>query len=131
MAQWQGWPLLFGTLVLFGGFMSVIIGMLYKIVPFLVWLHLHHQGRGRLIAPNMKKVLPQGRIDGQALAHLVTFGLLLLAVLWPQWFAYPAGIGLVFANAWLLRNLLSAMTVYRDHLAKLDAVGISGAAKHI
>jgi len=131
VAQWQGWPLLFGTLVLFGGFMSVIIGMLYKIVPFLVWLHLHHQGRGRLIAPNMKKVLPQNRIDGQALAHLLSFGLLLLAVLWPQWFAYPAGIGLVFANAWLLRNLLSAMTVYRDHLAKLDAVGISGAAKHI
>ena len=39
-AEWQGWPLLCGVLLLFGGFMSVIIGMLYKIVPFLIWLHL-------------------------------------------------------------------------------------------
>ena len=29
----------FGVLVLVGGFMAVIVGMLYKIVPFLVWLH--------------------------------------------------------------------------------------------
>jgi hypothetical protein len=30
----QEWPLLCGVLVLSGGFMSVMIGMLYKIVPF-------------------------------------------------------------------------------------------------
>jgi hypothetical protein len=121
-AHWPGWTLLVGTLVLFGGFMSVIIGMLYKIIPFLVWLHLHHQGRGRLIAPNMKKVLAQRQIDAQAIAHVATIGLLLLAVFWPQWFAYPAGLGMVFSNAWLLRNLLLALKVYRAHLAKLDAL---------
>ncbi|MBK7052090.1 MAG: permease [Rhodoferax sp.] len=131
VTQWQGWPLLFGVLVLFGGFMSVIIGMLYKIVPFLVWLHLHHQGRGRLIAPNMKKVLPQNRIDRQAMAHLLSVGLLVLAVFWPQWLAYPAGMGLVLANGWLLHNLLLAMRVYRDHLAKLNAIPVSEAvARH-
>jgi hypothetical protein len=41
------WPLLCGVLALFGGFMSVMIGMLYKIVPFLVWSHLQNLGRGR------------------------------------------------------------------------------------
>ena len=125
---WQGWPLLFGTLLLFGGFMSVIVGMLYKIVPFLVWLHLQNLGRGRLMAPNIKKVLDEKQIDRQMHAHFCAFGLLLLSVAWPQWFVYPAGLALIVANAWLLRNLLSAVAVYRSHLAKIEALDASPAA---
>jgi hypothetical protein len=119
LEQWQGWPLLFGTLVLFGGFMSVMVGMLYKIVPFLIWLHLQNRGLGRLVAPNMKKVLAQSLIDRQTGAHFCAFGLLVLAVMWPQWFVYPAGVALVLANTWLLHNLLSAVRVYRVHMAKI------------
>ncbi len=122
VAQWQSWPLLFGALLLFGGFMSVILGMLYKIVPFLVWLHLQNLGHGRLMAPNVKKVLDERHINGQMHAHFVAVGLLLLAVVWPRWFVYPAGLALIAANAWLLRNLLAAVAVYRAHLAKIDAL---------
>lgn len=129
LAQWQGWPLLFGTLLLFGGFMSVIVGMLYKIVPFLVWLHLQNRGRGRLMAPNIKKVLNEAQIDRQTVAHFCAFGLLLLAVAKPQWFVYPAGLALIVANVWLLRNLLSAVVVYRSHLAKIEALEASPAGK--
>lgn len=128
LAQWQGWPLLFGTLLLFGGFMSVIVGMLYKIVPFLVWLHLQNLGRGRLMAPNIKKVLDEKQIDRQMHAHFCAFGLLLLSIVWPQWFVYPAGLALIVANAWLLRNLLAAVAVYRSHLAKIDALDASPTA---
>ena len=120
--QWQGWPLLFGTLLLFGGFMSVIIGMLYKIVPFLVWLHLQNLGKGHLMAPNVKKVLNQKQIDRQMWAHFCSFGLLVLAVFWPLWFVYPAGLALIVANIWLLRNLLSAVAVYRGHAAKIKVL---------
>jgi hypothetical protein len=120
--QWQGWPLLFGALLLCGGFMSVMVGMLYKIVPFLVWLHLQERGQGRLKAPNMKKVLAETPMDRQVLAHFVALGLLLLAVVWPQWLTYPAGLALMLANGWLLKNLLSAMTVYRRHLAQIEAL---------
>lgn len=120
LAQWQVWPLLFGTLLLFGGFMPVILGMLYKIVPFLVWLHLQNLGHGRLLAPNVKKVLAEKHINGQMQAHFAAYGLLLLAALWPNWFVYPAGVALVLANGWLLRNLLSAVAVYRSHVAKLE-----------
>lgn len=119
--EWQGWPLLFGVLVLFGGFMSVIVGMLYKIVPFLVWLHLQNQGRAKVIAPNMKKVLAETQMRGQMYAGFLAFALLLLAVFWPQWFVYPAGVALIVANGWLLRNLLSATSVYRRHLEKIAA----------
>ena len=118
---WQGWPLLFGSLLLFGGFSSVSTGMLYKIVPFLVWLHLQSLGGGRVLAPNMKKVLPQKRIDRQFQAHLVSCALLLLAVFWPVWFVYPAGVALIIANGALLRNLLYATGIYRAHLTTIES----------
>ncbi len=117
---WPGFPLLLGVLVLAGCFMSAILGMLYKIVPFLVWLHLQNLGHGRLLAPNMKKVLPQSRIDRQTLAHLLACALLGLSVFWPAWFVRPAGLALIVANGWLLRNLLYATGVYKKHLAKLE-----------
>lgn len=123
LSPWSGWPLLFGALLLVGGFMSVILGMLYKIVPFLVWLHLQNQGAGRLMAPNVKKVLDARHIHGQMRAHFASFALLLGSVLWPQWLVYPAGLALVLANAWLLRNLLSALWVYRGHRTKLATLG--------
>jgi hypothetical protein len=122
LADWSGWPLLFGVLLLFGGFMSVIIGMLYKISPFLVWLHLQNLGRGRLVAPNMKKVLAETQMERQMFANFAAFALLLLAVFWPAWFVYPAGLALVVANGWLLRNLLSAVGVYRDHVSKIAVI---------
>ena len=118
---WQGWPLLFGVLLLFGGFMSVATGMLYKIVPFLVWLHLQNRGSAGVPAPNMKKVLPQRRIDRQLRAHLASCALLLLSVFWPAWFVYPAAVALIIANGWLLHNLLYATTIYRKHLVTLAA----------
>ena len=122
LAAWVGWPLLFGTLLLFGCFMSVIVGMLYKIVPFLVWLHLQHQGRGRLKTPNMKKVLAEAPMELQMAAHGVACVLLVLAACWPMWFVYPAGIALIVAQAGLLRNLLAAVTVYRQQLEKIQAL---------
>lgn len=119
LGQWQGWPLLFGVLLLMGCCMSVMVGMLYKIVPFLVWLHLQNIGRGHVKAPNMKKVLSQVRIDRQMLSHLFALALLLLSVFWPGWFVYPAGLALIFASGWLWLNLLSATAVYRTQLVKI------------
>lgn len=125
LGQWQGWPPLFGVLVLMGCFMSVMVGMLYKIVPFLVWLHLQNLGRGHVKAPNMKKVLQQGRIDRQMLAHLLALGLLLMSVFWPQWFIYPAGLALILSSVWLWLNLLSATMVYRSQIAQIRVVAAS------
>ena len=122
LSEWQGWPLLCGVLVLFGGFVSVITGMLYKIVPFLVWLHLQNQGQGRVMAPNMKKIISEHAMNRQMLAHFVALALLLLAIFWPGVFAYPAGLAVVVSNAWLLRNLLAAVSLYRGHLLKLKAM---------
>jgi uncharacterized membrane protein len=92
LAEEQEWPLLCGVLALFGGGLSVMIGMLYKIVPFLVWLHLQNLGGGRVLAPNMNKVIAARQIDRQMYAHFLALALLLAAAFWPGWFSYPAGL---------------------------------------
>jgi len=120
LGEHSEWPLLCGVLALFGGFMSVMIGMLYKIVPFLVWSHLQNLGRGRVFPPNMNKVIAGHQLNRQMQAHFVALALLLAAVLWPEWFAYPAGLALLAANAWLLRNLLAAVTFYRQQRLTIE-----------
>ncbi|HCZ14838.1 MAG TPA: hypothetical protein DHV85_09610 [Candidatus Accumulibacter sp.] len=95
--------------------------MLYKIVPFLVWSHLQNLGRGRVLAPNMNKVIAGKQIDGQMYAHLLALLLLFGAVLRPTWFAYPAGLALLAANGWLLHNIVCAVRFYRGHRLKIEA----------
>ena len=102
--------------MLFGGFVSVMVGMLYKIVPFLVWLNLRNLGRGRVHAPDMKLVLAESDMRQHLWLHGIALALLLLAVVWPHWLVYPAAVALVASQAWLLRNLLRALGVYRRHL---------------
>ena len=120
--QWTQWPLMVGTLALFGGFLSVMTGMLYKIVPFLVWMHLQNLSAGRMLPPNIKKVLSQRSIDLQTRAHWVSLALLVGAVCWPVGLVYPAAVALVVSQAWLARNLWSVLPVYRAHCARLAAL---------
>jgi len=75
-----------------------------------------------------EKVLAQNLIDRQTVAHFCAFTLLLLAVVWPQWFVYPAGMVLVLANGLLRRNLISAVRVYRLHMEKIALLETSPAA---
>lgn len=114
-------PLALGALILVCGFMSVIVGMLYKIVPFLVWLHLQNRGQGKVIAPNMKQVLAEAPMLRHYRAHLAACALLLAAACWPEWLARPAGLALLVASGMLAHNLWAAVTVYREHAAKIDA----------
>ena len=119
VGEWPGWPLMMVLLVLFGGFVSVITGMLYKIVPFLIWLHLQNLGSGKMMAPNMKKIIEERAMTRQMCLHFLACLLLVLAVLWPQWLAYPAGVALIVAQATLGWNLRAAMRVYALHRQKL------------
>jgi hypothetical protein len=85
-----------GVALFAGVFPAVISGMLYKIVPFLVWLHLQRVMTG---APTMQKVSPaagprwQLRVLGAALACLS------LAAAWP---VLAVAGGALFAAACLL-----------------------------
>jgi hypothetical protein len=108
-------PLLIGAWMIVGFAGSTIIGMLYKIVPFLAWLHL--QARLESAAPHMKEFLP----DASALAHgwLHAAALVLLApAVWaPAPWLYLAAGALLASFLWLGWNLTAATWRYQKFVA--------------
>jgi len=79
--------LAYGLLALPGFVGSVVVGQLYKILPFLVWLHRFAPYVGLKQVPSAGEILPEGPRRLQAIA--MQLGLALLAV------------GLVAALPWL------------------------------
>jgi len=91
--------LVFGVVVLVGVIQTVVVGMLYKIVPFLTWLHSRNRPGG---VHNMSQVLPESASRQQLLAHTAALALLLLACALPHpatttaaALAYAAGFALL------------------------------------
>ncbi len=106
-------PLLTGVLVIVGCAMSAVNGMLYKIVPFLVWYHLAHSERlpaERI--PKMSAILGEAQAARQWRWHLAGLALLVLACLFPAVLARPAGLFLVVALLLLARDLAGAALTY-------------------
>ncbi len=120
------YPLTMGILFIVGFGYSVVNGMLYKIVPFLVWYHLQNLLAGGCTkAPNVKQVLPDRLAENQFRAHLVALVLLLASTIQPQWLAQLAALAFAASSAWLWLNLVKAARVYRrmsqDAVAPKDA----------
>jgi hypothetical protein len=100
-----------GMLALVGVFVSAIGGMLYKIVPFLNWLHLQRLCGLHTLPPTMNQMIPERAMRGQFHAHLAALALLLASV----WIPELARLGgLIFAVdcAWLGWNLVHAVRAY-------------------
>jgi hypothetical protein len=112
-----------GVLLLPGTFSCVIQGMLYKIVPFLAWLHLQRTGAPVASLPNMRAFVPEGAARGQLRLHLAALAALLLAVAWPTLpFVVPvAGLLLAASYAWLGLNLARAAARYRGFRDRIRA----------
>lgn len=107
------YPIALGILFMFGFAISVVIGMLYKIVPFLVWLHLQSRLPRDKPAPNMKQIIPDHGSRRHWWMHMATLLLLLGSMAWPQ-LVYPAGLSLGLASCMLWLNLLAATRLYRQ-----------------
>lgn len=106
------------VLFLLGFAMSLIHGMLYKIVPFLVWFHLF---RGGVISgvPNMKQIIPETWMWRHLWLHRGT----LLAVLFAPWWkaaAWSVAFGLLLQGMLLGYALLTAISVYRRTLQLIE-----------
>lgn len=108
-----------GMLALVGVFVSAIQGMLYKIMPFLNWLHLQRLCGLNVLPPTMNQMIPERAMRRQYYVHLLGLGLLLLAV-WLPMLARPAGLVFAVDCGWLGINLLLAVRVYRRFKAKLE-----------
>ena len=94
---------LFATLYLFGFAMSIVIGMLYKIVPFLAWFHI--SSRGFFDMPTMKEMLNERVATIQFAIHIAT----IIAL-----FVFPsfAGALLILDSALILANTFTAVKIY-------------------
>lgn len=94
-------PIAVGVLAILGGFVSVIAGMLYKIVPFILWLYLQPRVKG---VPPMTRMLNERWVTWHWRCHLaMVLTSVLATVWWPM--VYPAG-GLMIASALLLGGQL-------------------------
>ena len=102
-----------GVLAIAGTFVSVINGMMYKIMPFLNWLHLQRLGASLAEIPNMKNMISERAMLWQYRLHLLAVGLLLLALVAPP-LTRAAGLCLTASFVWLAWNLTSAARRYRQ-----------------
>jgi hypothetical protein len=116
-----------GVLLIIGFAMSAVNGMLYKIVPFLIWLHLNNRlqqsGHWQGSVPNMKQIIAEAALRRHFRMHLLVLGMLLAAILWPEEvLTRAAGAALVISSLLLGWNLLQGARVYRRVLRDAAAV---------
>jgi len=107
---------LLSALLIGGGFLlSLMSGMLYKIIPFLVWFHLN--ARGYMSIPTMREMFSARVAEVQFVLHLISL-LLCIPFAFGVDTLQAAGAVLLLSSALLLFNLLSALQIYRDTLKR-------------
>ncbi len=107
---------LLSALLIGGGFLlSLMSGMLYKIIPFLVWFHLN--ARGYMSIPTMREMFSERMAEVQFVLHLVSLLLCIPFALGVDTLQ-AAGAVLLLSSALLLLNLLRALQIYRDTLKR-------------
>lgn len=127
-------PLLLAIILLPGAALSLLSGMLYKIVPFLCWFHLQHRkimthpSSSRVKVPNMKEFMPDRLVRRQLAVQLVSLSLLLAALWGPRWLAPPAGLVFAVSMGLLWWHLAQAMWRYRRVSRELGAGAASDQA---
>jgi hypothetical protein len=109
-----------GMLAIVGVFISAINGMLYKIVPFLNWLHLQNLCGLQAVPPTMHQMIPAATMRWQFWSHLAALGCLLAAI-WLPGLARPAGLLFALSSAWLGWNLVGALRVYQRFRNRIRA----------
>ncbi|HHJ17438.1 MAG TPA: hypothetical protein ENJ80_12150 [Gammaproteobacteria bacterium] len=121
--------LLSGLLLLVGFAVSIINGMLYKIVPFLVWLNLRMPAvMGKLkpgtryYTPNIHEVINVRPMQVQLMFHVAGLLLLVAAVFFQGLTVYAAATAVLVSNLLLLLNLAHAVRLYRKYSSRAIAV---------
>jgi hypothetical protein len=111
------YPFALGILFIVGFAYSAINGMLYKIVPFLIWYHLQNRLSGGIArAPNVKQILPDRVAERQLLAHIAALLLLIGATIWPAELTRVAAAAFMASSCWLWLNLIGSVRLYRLRL---------------
>jgi len=113
-------PYWLGVLALPGVFVSAINGMLYKIVPFLNWLHLQRLMGIGMLPPNMKEMIAERAMVAQMRVHFAAVIFLLAGAIMPE-IARVAGLVFAISCAMLGRNLIQAARFFRNFRDRIRA----------
>jgi len=117
LSEKSNYSLILGILIIFGFILSVINGMLYKIIPFLVWLHLSmcvtQCKVSRRLIPNIKTMLSIRMAYIQFGLHLLSILLMLLFVHFPIFFT-AAALSFSASSILLLWNLGAVLKLYKN-----------------
>jgi len=97
----QQWLFLFGIFFIGGFAISVSIGMLYKIVPFLIWFHRFSSLVGQIRVPLLKDLLPKRGPAIQATLHGVSLLLVCNGIFFKEDLSIRIGAGL-----WMVSSLM-------------------------
>lgn len=108
------------VIFILGFALSVIHGMLYKIIPFLVWFHLFRGGIKKGV-PNMKEVIPEPWMWRHLWLHIVTLLAAMLAFFWDA-AAWLLILGLSLQGVLLSFALVTGVLVYRRTYQRLVKV---------
>ena len=121
--------ILSGLLLLAGFAVSVINGMLYKIVPFLVWLNLRMpvimgklEPGTKFYTPNIHEVIDVRPMKIQFMLHVTGLLLLVASVFLKGFLIYVAATAVLVSNVLLLVNLSHAVRLYRKYSSQVIAV---------
>ncbi|NJO18226.1 MAG: hypothetical protein HC877_21580 [Thioploca sp.] len=107
-----------GILFIAGFILPVIQGMLYKIVPFLIWLHWQNQQLNiltpvRLVKiPHMKQIIPDRWARYQLWVYFISLILLIIVALYPSKLIYGVSMSFMLAFALLTYNLYRSLWLY-------------------
>jgi hypothetical protein len=96
-----------------GFIMSIMNGMLYKIVPFLAWFHL--SSKGFFDIPTIRDMIPPKQIEIQFFLHLGAIIFFLLFFIFEYSILLKlAAVVFALSNIYLFFNLFKAAKVYLD-----------------
>uniref|UniRef100_UPI00333FC12B hypothetical protein n=1 Tax=Castellaniella defragrans TaxID=75697 RepID=UPI00333FC12B len=125
-----------GVCIIMGVLWSAVNGMLYKIVPFLLWKHAQdrmvipsdHPAQARVylrVMPKMAAYIPESRAYGQLIVHALAVAAGLGAGLGLPGCAWAAGALLTASAAWLALNMGLALMTYRQTLQAMAALPLA------
>jgi len=93
-----------------GGFiLSILTGMLYKIVPFLVWFHLNAKGHFEI--PTMREMIDSRLAKVQFGFHILSLIFIIAGAYYPNMIKV-AGLAFVISGLLMMFNLLKAVKIY-------------------
>jgi len=103
---------LFGQFFLIGFAVSITSGMLYKIVPFILWFHRFSHKIGKENVPLLRDILPNKRSNQQFICFIVVnISMFLGIVLETIWIVQLSGILLSISFMLVFLNIFSSLRI--------------------